>query len=155
MVSNSKFYRITALTLALLMFTTSVGLAVDMHYCGGQLKTISLFGKARTCYPVKKVKASRSDCPMHHQLKNNEQGCMVDKPDCCQNKSLHIQLDQDQNIKVEGPAISKPLPHFVATLIVTFLKDLNNDDQPKPVFAHYRPPLIPRDIPVLIQSFLL
>lgn len=155
MSSNSSFYRITALTLALMMFTTSVGLAVDMHYCGGQLKTTSFFGKAKACHDMGDAEtSSRLTCPLHQILQNEHKGYVIDKPDCCQNKSLHIQLDQDQNIQVEGLTISKPLQQLISAIVVTFFTDLRSD-QPKPVYAHYRPPLIPRDIPVLVQSFLL
>lgn len=140
--------------MALLMLITSVGLAVDMHYCGGKLKTTSFFGKARVCHQVKRAKTSNSEeCPIHFQ--SREQGCAVDKANCCQNKLLYLQLDQDQNLQLEGPAVSKPLLQFVAAFAQAFF---NLDIKPvrQAVFyAAYRPPLIFRDIPVLTQSFLL
>lgn len=155
MFSNSPFYRITALSLALLMLCTSVGLAVNMHYCGGQLKTINLFGKAQTCHQAKKVKAPMYDCPMHRQLQSEEQGCMLDNSDCCQNKSLHIQLHQDQNIQIEGSTISKPLQQFITAYVQSFFCFGIEPAYKSILLTEYRPPSIPRDIPVLVQSFLL
>ena len=65
MKSTSITYRIIALTMAFLMFFTSVGFTVDMHYCQGKLKTFNFFGKAKSCHEVGE---GMKDCPFHAQM---------------------------------------------------------------------------------------
>ena len=45
----SNTYQFTALMLAFLMFFTSTGFAINVHYCQGELKSFSFFGKSKTC----------------------------------------------------------------------------------------------------------
>ena len=47
MIATSNTYRFIAIILAAVLFVTSVGITMDMHYCKGELKSISLFGKAQ------------------------------------------------------------------------------------------------------------
>ena len=147
-------YRLVALTLALLMFFTSVGFTMDMHYCQGKLKSFSLLGKAKNCH---EKAAKMANCPHHQKMTadtKQENGCSMDQKDCCQNRMLHVQADQD----LQKPAIdflhNHQLQQFVVAYVLTFFSNqiISTDTI---AFARYKPPLIPRDIPVLFESFLI
>ena len=144
-------YRIVALPLAFLMLFTSVGFSADLHYCQGHLKSISVFGKAKNCHEMAK---EANTCPHHQKKIEQTKACSEDQKDCCENKVVHIQLDQDQQIKHLDFTLNQALQQFAITyLAVFFFYPL--PEKVAPQYNHYRPPPITRDIPVLLQSFLL
>ncbi len=148
-----KSYRLLASFMALLMFTTSVGFSVDMHFCQGQLKSFNLFGKAKACHEMVR-NSPMPNCPHHQKMMEQMEGCSKGKKGCCENKTLHFQFDQDQRVQNYEFVVSRQFKHFVTAFVAVFFnniyieKDLHS-------FAHYKPPLIQQDIPILIQSFLL
>lgn len=153
MHSIRRIYRILALTMAFLIFFSSVGFSINMHYCQGKLKSFSLIGKAKNCHEM--AKATKS-CH-HHQamiVEQTEEGCSIDKKDCCENETLRFQLEQDQKAHSSEALSHQQVQQFlIAYLAVFFQDDFPEKDQV--ASECYRPPLIPRDIPVLFESFLL
>ena len=81
--------------------------------------------------------------------------CAMNEKDNCENKTIHFQCDQDQQIQKLNFDISKQFKQFITAYSVVFLLHNFSIENDLPSFAHYKPPLILRDIPVLIQSFLL
>ena len=150
MHSISKTYQFISLTLAFLMFLTSAGFSIDMHFCGKQLKSFSLTGKAKNCFELAKT----SKCPKHQKVALATPECEMSKKDCCHNKTLHLQADLTPDIPANDFLISTQLQDVVVAFVTTFL-----ECQPvialEPSYVHYKPPLIPKDIPILVQSFLL
>lgn len=154
---TNKSYRIAAFLLAVLMFSTSVGFAVDMHYCGDQLKSFNLFGKAKTCME-KAGNAKNQSCTklrMQQHAEHGEQsGDQIEKSDCCHDKTVQVQSNQQLEVPSVEMSIHPPLQQFILAYLVVFLIQLDARKN-NPAAESYRPPLIPRDILVLIQSFLL
>jgi hypothetical protein len=80
--------------------------------------------------------------------------CSMDKKDCCENKAYHFQADDTQQVKTDDFVEGLPLQRaLIAQVFQLSKQQLIETDTPD--FSNYRPPLIYRDIPVLIQSFLL
>lgn len=155
MVKRSRIYRSVALILAGLMFITSAGFTMDMHYCSGDLKSVSFFGKAKTCHEMTgEVGSLQKSCPRHNKMMEGNEGCSEDK-DCCSNKSVQLLSDQDQRVQTIDVVFTKQLKQFVIVHAMgLFAEDLNLNRN-SPSYTHYKPPLIQRDIPVLNQTFLL
>lgn len=147
-------HRLAAFTLAILMFATSANLAVDMHYCQGQLKSFSLFGKAKTCHEVAS-QATMVNCPHHGKMMVEKVGCSVEKKDCCSSKSFHFQLDQDQQIQSTDFVITSSLKQFLTAYVTVFFVKENIVSKTLQTFLHYQAPVFSRDTYVLFQSFLL
>lgn len=158
----TKTYRYIAINLAFLMFCTSIGFAVDMHFCKGDFKSFSFLEKAPSCHEV----ATTVTCP-HHQKMMKEAfrvklgtGCLdarlggkEDNRNCCKNKTVHIEANQDLQIQF----LDLLSLHYQATLAFVQNKVLYQNlyiTQTSLPFQHYKPPLLFRDVPVLIQSFL-
>lgn len=122
-------YRYFSVLLALLVYFTSVGLVLGKRHC--QLKQNNLLeGKQYSCA---------------------ETGC---QKGCCSTEFHYFKLDQDQQTTTLDFKLSKELIQFVVLYVSVFLEnDLEKSEAT--LFAQYKPPLIQRDIPVLIQSFLL
>ena len=75
--------------MAFLIMGSSSGLAIDVHYCQGTLKSLSFWGHAKNCHEL----AQSSHC----KHKQSEMLCdLSDKKDCCKNEKDFIKLDQDQ-----------------------------------------------------------
>ncbi len=150
---KSNTYRILAFSLAFLMFFTSAGFSIDMHFCQGDFKSFSLIGKAKNCHEL----AQTSTCK-HHKVsiqEEEEEDCdKTEKKDCCENRTATLDSDQDQQIQTIDFTLTKEVKQFVTAYIYAFYQDKLTKKEVIP-FALYRPPLIKRDIPVLIQSFLL
>lgn len=151
MRSTNITYRIIAFTMAFLMFFTSVGFNVDMHYCQGELKHFNFFGKAKSCHEVEE---GMKDCPHHKKMMEEKSSSTqaISKKDCCQNKILHFQSNQTQlNHTV---TMSPQLQSFLFAFVGTFL-NFSVIKTEKLAYAHYKPPLVPKDIYVLLETFLL
>lgn len=154
MNSISSIYRIIALSMASLMFLTSIGFSVDIHYCQGHLKSFNFFGKAKNCYELANAP---TPCEKHEnripQQKDN--GSSIDKKECCHNKLFHTLTDQNKEIQTSEFILSQQLQQFVVAYVVTFFINDFSQESTTADYVHYKSPLIARDISVLIQSFLL
>lgn len=150
----ARTYRFTALFMAFLLFLSTSGMTMDMHFCQGKLKRVNLFGKAKTCA---EVVACYKICQSKSKSKaSGKKSCHSNDGDhsgCCNNAGLILDLDYDFGGFVTSelgsvqehlltPIVSDVLPSkVVQTLNVPYL--------------NYKPPLLTRDIQVLVQSFLI
>jgi hypothetical protein len=140
-----NIHRITALTLAILMFCASVGFSVDLHYCKGDLKSFSFFGEASSCHTSKK------SCP-HHQNLQAEDG--AEKKDCCNNETVEFDdLDEDFTFSpvIEFSELNiKFVTAFIYSFIGVTFPITNSNTFLKS--SHHKPPI---DIYVLLERYLL
>lgn len=153
MSHNNLAYRLVAFSLALLILMTSVGWVVDMHYCAGQLKSVSWLGKAKSCHEQAQASTSKS-CPHHQMMLEQDEASSSDDGGCCENRTVYLHADQDTDALASQFVLEKQAQQFLVAFIVTFSPTLTRG-RDVPTYTHYTPPLIPRDIPVLVQSFLL
>lgn len=137
-------YRWIAYSLVVLMITTSLGYAVDLHFCSGALKNFSFFGKAENCHQKMQY------CPHHGSMMvmDSDQGC-------CDNEIVIIDnLDVDYlsaTSFVYDVAIINTLHPFSleeSPLDGTTSADLITD------YLHFKPPLPAKSRAILFQSFL-
>ncbi|WP_242916481.1 HYC_CC_PP family protein [Pontibacter liquoris] len=140
------FRQIVLLTLALLLLVSSTGLSVGMHFCGGKIQDFSFFGKAESC-PMEKKQQTLPAC--HQPPKQT-----VKADSCCQNHTFVVQrLDAGTDTKIN---LHKILDlKFVAAFQAVILQLFAPEAALKPTYALYASPPLARDIPVLVQSFLL
>jgi len=111
--------------MALLIFFSSSGMSIDIHFCQGKVKRLNLFGKAKSC---SEVSQELSNC---HHGNNAVSSCGTDvtHDGCCNNQSFDLDLDFDSG--------------EVTTLSLT-----EN-------YTNYYPPPLEQDITVLFQVFRL
>jgi hypothetical protein len=86
-------YRIVALTLALLVLATSVGVSIDVHYCQGKAKSFSLFGTAESCCQLT-VTEETENCATY--LSDSDAKTQLTRKKCCHNKRDLLKADQIQ-----------------------------------------------------------
>ncbi|WP_235297615.1 HYC_CC_PP family protein [Portibacter marinus] len=134
------------MTLAILMFSTSMGFSMDVHFCQGKLKSVAFFSEAKTCHET------MVQCPRHGMMKVSVPS--KDK-DCCSNQSVEMdQLDADFNLS-SSLQLTEDTEIFIAAFIQTFFTDLNSIKVPKTIPPNHYFALLDRDIYALNEAFLL
>ncbi|MGB0839436.1 MAG: HYC_CC_PP family protein [Chitinophagales bacterium] len=155
------YHHLTTSFMVVLFLFSSIGISLDMHYCGGQLKHISWLGEAKSCH---EIAAQQQHCKHKQAIK--QQHCSASlvgqnadcQKNCCSNEQVYLVADVDilsmqiTNFQVKGYGM--PL-HLYAML--TFLEH-NSSNFIFSAYQNYKPPLLNRytgqKLP-LIQSFLL
>ncbi len=155
MIKQNRTYRIIALGLACLLFFSTSGLSLDMHFCQGKIKRINLLGKAKTCAEIKNTKQT---CK-HHKPKEKKdtqavQTCSSnsDHKGCCENQSFKIDLDTEFSQSQVNATPDVRLDFLVAFTLVFIQPAYNFLFVQKQI---YRPPLPKHSLVVLFQQFLI
>jgi hypothetical protein len=130
MTKISFTYRFTAFLLATLMFFTSSGFVLGKHQC----------------------KMEQNNTKEVVNLSCNETGC---KKGCCSTELQYFKLDQEQQTAHAEFQLNDELSQFITAFASVFVFSSSVKETKTPKYFLYKPPLIQKDIPVLIQSFLL
>ncbi|RDV16168.1 hypothetical protein DXT99_05725 [Pontibacter diazotrophicus] len=141
-----KLYRqVILLTLTLLVLVSSTGMAVGMHICGGELRDVTLFGTAADC-PMEK---QQEDLPPCHAAEKEADD------NCCEDHKVVVERT-DATSEHDAITLSKTLDiKFIAAVQTIILQLFAPEAAIQPTYARYASPPLARDIPVLVQSFLL
>lgn len=133
---------IAAVFLASLVLIASIGVTVNLHICGGSVQSIALFVKAQPC---------KMDMPKScHGSK-----AQTKRTGCCEEESI---LLKGKETTAELKTVTELTPTFnLISVILPVLYSINEVDSfsTSPQYAHYKPPLVDRDITILVQSFLI
>ena len=89
---------------------------------------------------------------LHCGMSDMESGCETEtskenqfkKKPCCENEYQSLEVEDEFQAQVIGSSLSL---EFVAAFFATFIGITE--------YKNYSPPLIERDIPILVQSFLI
>ncbi len=145
-----RFRKISAILLSMLVLFSSTSFTFSMHFCMGQLESIALFQQAKPCEMVTQPTPCANN---KHGQECEHVHVHTAKKGCCEDHFLQVE-GQDELAQV---AASVPMPDIqmvaVFYAVVSFLFDapaVHTDS-----YKEYSPPLIERDIPVLVQSFLI
>ncbi|PHN05751.1 HYC_CC_PP family protein [Flavilitoribacter nigricans] len=154
MTALRNIYRILAFSLAGLLLISSINCAVDMHFCGGKLVSVSLLGKAKSC---SEAESRQKRCRMSddHEIVGTNDLQRISRTPCCQDQLLHIQLDQDQKQETVERDINSP-EYFTHNFTTALLSVQPVGYYPEwNISAAHAPPDPRRDLRLFTQSFLL
>ncbi|WP_449301387.1 HYC_CC_PP family protein [Pontibacter rugosus] len=142
------FRRIILLSLALLVLVSSTGFSVGVHFCGGEIRDLSLNGKSTQCLMAQQKQGTLPPCHAPDTETPTQSSC-------CDDHQLVVErLDVASDSKAF--ILNKVLDiKFVAAVQVVFLHLFAAHKALAPAYALYEPPLLTHDIPVLAQSFLI
>jgi hypothetical protein len=125
--------------LASLVLIASMGVTINLHLCAGQVKSVAFFTKAQPCQDLQKS----CDDARHH-LKSNG---------CCEEESIALK-GNETNAEVKTPTSLSPSFNLLVVILPVLYYFTGIDYSiATPRYAHYKPPLIKRDITILVQSF--
>ena len=147
-------YRIFSLSLAILVFFSSVGLTIDMHYCQGELKSVSFVGKAKSCHNTQ-LSSTVKMCPHHQKMMDNGKEVSAEQNDCCKNNTVRFQSDDDKNLVLSDMIMHNVTLNFVVAFVATLYSDNIHSMNGSSIFKVYHSPLISRDIYVLYETFII
>lgn len=138
----------------MLLFISSSGISMDMHFCQGKLKRVSFIGSAKTCAEMAAIMkhcSSKKGKSCHSGAKS----CSADgsHKGCCENESVSFDLDID-NIDIQDFNSSLQEIDF-NVFFKGHLVALPNLQIKLLQFEEYIPPLPRKDLIVLHQSFLI
>lgn len=139
------------LFLAATMIFATVGLSMDMHFCNGQLKNVNLLGDAQNCHDAVKTTSHCAKMQMDSQLESCTQPG-VKSDNCCDNKTISVELEEDF-VQSSINSVSFEQSAIILAYALTLLDVQSNALEIIP-YQNYKPPLLDREIPLLLQSFL-
>ena len=122
---------------------SSISHSVSFHICGGEIENVAIFGKAQSC-------EDHGNACDHGGSTNHTS---INQKGCCEDATVLIDSDKYASKKTETITVESLYVFLpVAQLVQGFssLKGLTFNH-----FLHYRPPLIERDIIILVQTFLI
>ena len=128
--------------LALLVLVSTSSFMVNMHFCGGHVQSFSFIEEA-------------APCPMEVQLPPCHKKMTAKKSGCCEDK--HVTFEgKDFNSQVQDFSIlSWQAVNWIATLPIIMEVIQVNEAFTFSTNTPYKPPILERNIPVLVQSFLI
>jgi len=141
-VSKIFKYYLPAATLSLLILTAQLSVSITKHYCGGKLKSLSLTKNQNSC--------CGSTSPASKTVKNNQDS---DNDPCCQNIESIFSADIDLSF-VSSYVNDYSLGLVTLLDIEQFIPRFYFSDASFNTLK-YIPPLLGKDICILVQRFLL
>jgi hypothetical protein len=142
-----SLHRIIVLALALLVLVSSTGFSVGVHFCAGEIRDLSFYGEASECLMEQKKETLP---PCHAPEKETSPS-----GSCCEDHQLVVEPLEIAN-GTKALALTKAVDlKFIAAVKVVILQLFAAQEGVKPAYALYTSPPIARDIPVLVQSFLI
>ncbi|MFV0482956.1 MAG: HYC_CC_PP family protein [Bacteroidales bacterium] len=140
---KSMLYKILSLCMAVVVVLSTLSFGVDMHFCGDSMVDFSLLGKAEVCGMEKeKTMDSHSDCSK------------IEKQDCCTNKVVFVQGQETMETPISfEPLVNQQL--LVAVLAHIYSNLFLNQEQEKPNYQEYPPPLLTWDIHKLNEVYII
>jgi len=128
--------------LALMVLVSSSSFTVNMHFCGGHMQSVSLIEEADACSMEVQLP------PCHKKLAVKKSGCCEDKHVAFEGKDFNAQVQDFSFLTWQAINWVAALPVIMEVIQVNEVLAFSNHTQ-------YKPPIVGRDIPVLVQSFLI
>lgn len=135
---------ILSLLLVAMILVTSISHSISFHLCGGSIEDVAFFGHARSCTGLENS-CDRDFGQEHHSLNNKG---------CC--KDTKISIDSDKYLSKITEKISIEKFQDISIPVIDLIQNDSDFSGVKNTHcAIYKPPLIERDITVLVQTFLI
>ena len=128
--------------LALLVLVSSSSFMVNMHFCGGHVQSVSLIEEASSCPTEVQLP------PCHKKMAAKKSGCCQDKHVAFEGKDFNTQVQDFSLLTWQSIQWFTALPMIMEVIQVNEALAYSNH-------TPYKPPIVERDIPVLVQSFLI
>jgi hypothetical protein len=127
--------------LALVVLSSAISHSVSFHICAGEIQNITVFGKAQSC------KDHDNACDHGERTKQ----ASLNHKGCCEDATLLIDSDKYKTAE----RITVESPQFIYLPEVSLVLEVNPYKSQFSQLSNYKPPLIERDITILVQTFLI
>jgi hypothetical protein len=137
--------QIIAISLALIMLTSQLGIAMNTHFCGDiAVKSALSIGEEHLDCGMATMDGDCESDGINHDN--------ISSPSCC--KNLHQVLHSDDNFKNQVNEIQFS-PTFIVAFLHTYINALEELHEDKNKCYFESPPPVTADIQVLYQTFLI
>ncbi len=134
--------KVMAISLALVLLTSNIGLAMVTHFCGGKaVKSQFVIGHGNLGCGMSDMEMASGQKPA---------GMEYEPSGCCEDQYHSFEIEDDFNLL----QLSLNLD-FVAAFVPAFLDFALSSEDEHPMYGHYSPPLLLKDIPILHQVFII
>jgi len=147
------------ISLAILVYLSSIGYTLGKHYCKGELKATAIFAKAEPCRNhqtmdlsllgiSEEIQSPRSCCTKPAESQEDHKGCCEDETEY-----FHVEIE---NIVTEPFSLDEVLP-VLLTLFPYLLSnsEIENNPGAQAQYLNFHPPSLSLDRTVLFDSFLI
>lgn len=132
-------HKIMSLLMAFVVLFSTMSFTVNMHYCGGTLVETAIFHKAK-------------GCGMEME-KPSTKGCSITKKNCCDDKQL-VQNGQDElQISVDKITFEQHL--FIASFVYTYINLFEGLENSVSSYEKYKPPLVIKQLYKIDETYLI
>ncbi len=133
--------------LAFQVLLSTMSFSIGAHFCGDELKSVALFGKAKPCEHAAGAEKESSACPFHsnpHQEKKDGKGC-------CDDEQIIV---EGQDVETTFSNVEwQPAMDFVSVFKGFATPSFNISDASFSGYLHYKPPILRLDFPAFLQTF--
>lgn len=153
-------FRVFHISLAILVYLSSIGFSLNRHFCKNELKAVSILLPAATCVQLgcassEHIRPVLAEPEHKHGSCCKKQDAPIKPGDCCQDVREYLQLDPLVKIQDHADSFGQPpAAQAIAPVLSVWSLPVLQPAGLQWEFLHFRPPLLIRDIPVLIQCFL-
>ena len=133
------FHKTMSLAMAFVVLCSTMSFTLNMHYCGDTLVETAIFHKAK-------------GCGMEMEKPSTE-GCSITKKNCCDDKQLAIEGQDEIQLQVDKISFEKQV--FIASFVYTYINLFEGLDNNVSSFEEYDPPLIVRQIFKIDETYLI
>ncbi|MFC5284617.1 HYC_CC_PP family protein [Pedobacter alpinus] len=137
------------LLLCLMVFITSSGMAVNLHYCAGELQNISLNANNKDC-GMQQNRISTKDCDNYSQ-----QSSLKKIDTCCQDHQVSAKTDnKNTSVKSKNETVFSKSFTFISnyfTSLFSFSSDKVEEKEEEKEISVF--PLLKQGLYILLQQF--
>jgi hypothetical protein len=133
------FHKIMSLLMAFVVLFSTMSFTVNMHYCGDTLVETAIFHKAEGC-------GMEMDKP-------STKGCEITKKNCCDDKQLVVDSQDELQLSVEKISFEKQV--FITSFIYTYINLFEGLDNNVSSYEEYKPPLVIRQIFKIYETYFI
>jgi len=137
---KQMIHKISALLMAFVVLMSTMSFTMHMHYCGATLVDTSYFIEAETC-----------GMNMSQPL-NNTQDCAPIKKDCCTDKQITVEGQDELKLNAEFQ-LEQQL--FVAVFLTTYTQLFEFSEVTITSYQDYLPPPLVRKLYQLEEEYLI
>ena len=136
--------KIWAIVLSLTLLISSVGQAMETHYCQGKFKGISFYGVQKSCHKEVSI-------PPCHKTENNKQ---APEKKCCDYQKVFIDQQVFDAFTPQVTIFNSTPFEFAYALVAVFFWESDLDKKVYP-FHLYTPPKLRRNLQAHFQTFII
>ena len=133
------FHKIMSLAMAFVVLFSTMSFTVNMHYCGGTLVETAIFQKVK-------------GCGMEMEKPSTE-GCSITKKNCCDDKQLAIEGQDELQLQVDNITFEQHL--FIASFVYTYINFFEGLENNVSSYEEYKPPLVIRQLYKIDETYLI